>query len=216
MVQARTAGTQHWESQPLDGYSVDNLAPIAPAPFTGQYAAGSVTLHWNPNAESDLAGYRLYRGHSPSFVPGPANLVAALTDTGYVDAAGAPAYYKLSAVDIHGNEGPFAFLLPDGTVGVDEVALGSEIAFARPAPNPARESVALHFALPREARVELAIFDPTGRRVRTLVAGVRAAGEHAPRWDLSDDAGRAVRAGLYFARLEVEGRHLVRRLAVTR
>ncbi|MBI5711146.1 MAG: hypothetical protein HZC42_12735, partial [Candidatus Eisenbacteria bacterium] len=211
-----SSGSMFWLSAADSGYSVDNLAPVAPSPFTGQYAAGSTTLRWSRNTEADLAGYRVYRGQSPSFVPGPGNLVAALRSTGYVDAAGGPAYYKLSAVDTHGNESPYAFLLPGGTVGVDDAALAIQISFARPAPNPARDEVAFRFALPREARVELAIFDAAGRRVRTLVAGVRAGGEHAPRWDLSDEAGRSVGAGLYFARLEAEGQRLVRRLAVTR
>ena len=61
MVQARIAGTQHWESLPVTGYSVGNLAPAAPAPFTGEYIAGVVALHWNPNTETDLAGYRMSR-----------------------------------------------------------------------------------------------------------------------------------------------------------
>jgi hypothetical protein len=205
-----------FDSSPDSGCSVDNLAPVAPALFTGQYAAGAATLHWGPNSEPDLAGYRLYRGDSPSFVPGPGNLVAAVTDTGLVVVAGAPAYYKLSAVDFHGNESPYAFLLPSATAGVEDGPLPRGVSFAPPSPNPAREGATLAFALPRGAHVELAIFDPAGRRVRALVSGARAAGEQAARWDLSDDAGRAVSAGLYFARLEVEGQRLVRRLAVTR
>ena len=68
----------------------------------------------------------------------------------------------------------------------------------------------------RDAKFELTIFDASGRRVRTLEAGTRAPGEYRARWDLSDEVGRPVRAGLYFARLEVEGRRIVRRLAVAR
>jgi hypothetical protein len=70
MLEAR-AGTfpsaQHWFSQPDSGYSVDNVAPFAPAPFQGVYAAGGANLHWRPNTEADLAGYRLYRGPTASF-----------------------------------------------------------------------------------------------------------------------------------------------------
>jgi len=85
MVEARngtSVAADHWFSAPDSGYSVDNLAPAAPAPFTDQYGAGSTALHWNPNHEADLAGYRLYRGSTPGFVPGPANFVADLPDTG--------------------------------------------------------------------------------------------------------------------------------------
>ena len=107
MVRARgLARAEYWDSAPDSGYSVDDLAPAAPAPFSGQYVSGSTVLAWGPNGEADLAGYRLYRGTTPGFVPGPGNLVAALAATSYVDPVGEPHFYKLSAVDVHGNESP--------------------------------------------------------------------------------------------------------------
>jgi hypothetical protein len=215
MVQTR-AGSGIWNSPPDSGYSVDNLPPVAPAPFTGQYAAGTVLLHWNPNAEGDLAGYRLYRGTSASFVPGPGNLVAALADTGYTDAAGSPHYYKLTAVDAHGNESPVATLLPAGTLGVDGGAAPLTLSFASPSPNPAGARTTLRYALPRAGTVRLAVYDAAGRLVRELASGAREPGEYAESWDLRDTNGRTVSAGLYFARFEAQGRTLVRRVAVTR
>ena len=215
MVQARTAGTQHWESQPDSGYSVDNLAPGTPAPFTGTYASGAAALHWGANPELDLAGYQLYRGSSPGFVPGPGNLVVSKSDTGYVDPAGQPYYYKLCAVDVHGNLSGFALLQPSGTTEV-EGALPAQLALARPQPNPASGATTLGFALPRAGRVELAIYDASGRRVRLLASGEHAAGEHVLAWDLRDEAGRPVGAGLYFVRLESAGSTLTRRLATLR
>ena len=124
LVQAWAAGGSNWwSSAPDSGYSVDNLAPLTPAPFTGQYASGTATLHWAVNPAADLAEYRLYRGTTAGFVPGPANLLAAQPDTGYVDAAGKPSYYKLCAVDVHGNVSGFSTLLPSGTVDVPGSAL---------------------------------------------------------------------------------------------
>ena len=100
--------------------------------------------------------------------------------------------------------------------GVDDAGAPREIRFALPGPNPARESLTLRFALPRAARVELAIYDATGRRVRQLATGTRPAGEHAIGWDLRDEAGHAVGAGLFFARLDAEGRVLTHKLATLR
>jgi len=89
MLQARnSSGSRYWFSNVKVGNSVDNLAPLAPSPFAGTYSSGATRLTWNPNREADLAGYRLYRGTTAGFTPGPGNLVAALPDTGYVDAAG--------------------------------------------------------------------------------------------------------------------------------
>ena len=216
MVVARNGfGGVFWPSQPALGYSVDNLPPAVPAPFAGQYTLGTTHLHWNRNTEADLAGYRLYRGSSPSFTRGPGSLVASLPDTGYADPAGAVFYYQLTAIDAHGNESPAAFLSLPGTTGVEGVEPVA-LAFAAPSPNPASHAALLAFTLPRAGSVRLAILDAAGRRVRVLADGVQDAGPHALTWDLRNEAGRAVAAGLYFARLETSVGARTQRLAVTR
>jgi flagellar hook assembly protein FlgD len=53
--------------------------------------------------------------------------------------------------------------------------------------------------------VELVLFDARGRRVRALVAGKYDPGEHTVTWDGTDDQGRPVASGVYFARLAVDG-----------
>jgi hypothetical protein len=73
--------------------------------------------------------------------------------------------------------------------------------FAAPAPNPFDRATALSFSLAQGGPVELAIFAIDGRRVRTLVKESRAAGVYQLSWDGADDAGRAVPAGLFYARL---------------
>ena len=217
MVETRTngyVGSPHWFSAPDSGYSVDNLPPAMPAPFTGQYSAGTATLHWNRNIEADLGGYRLYRGGSASFTPSSANLIASPPDTGYADAAGAPYYYKLTAVDVHGNESPAATLLPGGVLDAGETAF--ELWFAAPAPNPAVNLTTLRWSLAAPGQVRLSLYDASGRRVRTLVSESRAAGPGAAAWDLRDQAGHGVGAGLYFARFEAGGSVMVRRIVVER
>jgi len=199
-------------SNPDSGYSVDNLPPAAPAPLTGNQASGTTHLHWDPNSETDIAGYRLYRGASAGFVPGPGSLIASPPDTGYADAGSVGFYYKLSAVDQHGNESGYALLTPTATTGVSE-GLPPEIALRRPTPNPASGPTTLRYALPREARVSLMIYDAAGRRVRQLVSGAQPAGEHVLAWDQRDEGGVAVGPGLYFVRLEVDGRTLTQRFA---
>ncbi len=216
MIVARDiSGSKYWLSRPDSGYSVDNIAPIAPSPFVGQYSAGSTHLHWGPNPETDLANYRLYRGGSASFVPGPGNLIASPADTGYADPGPAGSYYKLSAVDIHGNESGFALLTPAQIAGVGP-APTVELALSRPSPNPAAFATIIGFALPRATRVRLAIYDPLGRRTRVLVNGSTEAGVRTLPWDLRDDAGHPVPSGLYVVRLEAEGRVLTQRLAAIR
>jgi hypothetical protein len=128
--------------------------------------------------------------------------------------AGAPYYYKLCAVDIHGNVSPYSTLLPSGTVDVPGSRVPREVLLARPAPNPGRGGTTLHFGLPRPGAMELALYDSQGRRVRELLSGMQPAGTYGIRWDGCDEGGRPVASGLYFVRLSVEGRRLSARLAI--
>lgn len=215
MIEAWDDSLHHWWCAALVAHSVDNLAPATPAPFTGQYAAGTAHLHWNRNAEPDLAGYRLYRGSSSGFVPGPTNLVGAPPDTGWTDPAGVPAVYKLSAVDVHGNESPVATLVPAGALGVGGEGPAA-LAFALASRNPSPGGATLRLSLPVAARVRVRIFDAAGREVRELADVERPAGEWTIAWDGADASGRAVASGLYLARLESAGRSFVLRLVLTR
>ena len=98
------------------GYSVDNLPPPMPVPFAALYLQGSTALHWVVSPAADFREFRLYRGLSPEFVPGPSNLVIATRDTGYVDIGPTPYVYKLAATDVHGNPSRYAVVTPNGPV----------------------------------------------------------------------------------------------------
>jgi Calx-beta domain-containing protein/beta-propeller uncharacterized protein DUF5122 len=92
----------------------DATPPAIPTPFTGVFSGGPVQLHWGANTEPDFASYHLYRDTTADFVPGPGNLVVSKPDTGYVDAGSTWSYYKLSALDMWGNQSGFALLVPSG------------------------------------------------------------------------------------------------------
>jgi flagellar hook assembly protein FlgD len=60
-----------------------------------------------------------------------------------------------------------------------------------------------------------AIYDIGGRRLRTLVSQRElGAGNHNVSWDLRNDNGVRVTAGLYFIRVNAAEASLVRRLVV--
>ncbi len=215
-VRAHTSAGAFWDSAPDSGYSVDNLAPSTPVSFAGSYASGAgALLTWSANAEPDLAGYRVYRGSTPGFVPGPANLVASPADPGWFDAGAAPAWYRLSAVDVHGNESGTTLLLPGGTTDA-EAASTLALAFAPVAPNPARGPARFTWTQPGAGRVTLAVFDAQGRRVRTLLDETRAAGAWSAAWDGRASNGAPFGSGLYFARLTCGGRTFTQRFAFVR
>jgi hypothetical protein len=89
------------------------------------------------------------------------------------------------------------------SVSVENPDLPIELAFASPAPNPAGGAVRLAIALPVARHVELIVFDAAGRRIKVLTNQRLDAGRHDWTWDLRDDAGERVGAGIYFSRLVV-------------
>ncbi len=204
-VRAATASPlTYFDSPPDSGYSVDNIAPAAPNPFTAAYAGGATHLHWGANGEADFWGYRLYRGSSSSFTPGPGSLLATQSDTGYVDIGPAGSYYKLSAVDVDGNESAYSLLTPSGTTDVGGAGASRTVFLAPPSPNPARGNITLRFGMPHEGAVSLRIYDVHGREVGDLAEGQFAAGEHTITWRAPKHLNAAP-FGVLFACLRADG-----------
>ncbi len=69
------------------------------------------------------------------------------------------------------------------------------------APNPFNPRTEIRFSLGREQGVEVVLFDVAGRQVRTLHQGSLPSGDHKLPWDGSDDRGRRLASGTYFARV---------------
>jgi hypothetical protein len=103
--------------QPATVYRWDAAAPDSPTTFLRRDGDDTVTLNWE--AQGDATRYRLFRGDTPDFVPGRANLVAEVWGTGYSEHVPDPTryHYKLSAVDGGGLGSP-AVIAEDYTVAV--------------------------------------------------------------------------------------------------
>jgi hypothetical protein len=58
----------------------------------------------------------------------------------------------------------------------------------------------VRFSIAKSGRVQIGIYDVTGRKVRNLADRVFPAGEQELHWDGSDDVGTKVPRGVYFVR----------------
>ncbi len=83
-------------------------------------------------------------------------------------------------------------------------------------PNPFSHRARIGYTLPTAGRVEIAVFDVSGRRVATLVDGMRPAGAHEAMWDGRDGTGRPAVPGVYFTVLDLGGERRVRKLVLSR
>jgi hypothetical protein len=106
-----------------------------------------------------------------------------------------------------GNRPSMAVLLTtvDLQSGVSEETPAAPGRMLRARPNPFRAGTEIAFRVPEAAKVVIAAYDLTGRRVRRLAERTYPAGEYRLQWDGGDETGRPLPAGVYFIRMDVEG-----------
>ncbi len=87
-------------------------------------------------------------------------------------------------------------------VGIDE-GMSTEAVLRLDAnyPNPFNPTTRLNFSLVEAAKVDLRIYDMSGRLVRILLRAEAPAGDHTITWNGRNDAGQPVTSGIYFARI---------------
>ncbi len=83
-------------------------------------------------------------------------------------------------------------------------------------PNPFNPTTTIGFDLPARADVDLSVYDPAGRLVRTLVRAPLLAGSHSVVWNGKDQNGIDVASGVYFYRLAAGGFVETRKLLLVR
>lgn len=113
-------------------------------------------------------------GVTEDFEPGSGSLIASLCDTVVFDGGwrwDGGYYYKVSAVDVHGNESGFALLRPEDVTGDEMPGLPEAAFLAQNYPNPFDPTTRIVYGLSRPSRVMLYVHDVSGRLVRVLRRG---------------------------------------------
>lgn len=81
-------------------------------------------------------------------------------------------------------------------------------------PNPFNPRTEIRFALETAGPARLAIYDASGRLVKELMQGRQEAGEHSIIWNGQDQNGQAVGSGVYFYRLDANGKTQSKRMVL--
>jgi hypothetical protein len=79
--------------------------------------------------------------------------------------------------------------------------LPTEFALSQNVPNPFNPSTQIQFALPKDAQVNLSVYNVLGQHVKTLVNDMMRAGMQNVTWDGTDNTGSVVASGVYFYKL---------------
>jgi len=72
-------------------------------------------------------------------------------------------------------------------------------------PNPFNAETVFRANVPEDGEARIAVYDLTGRLIKTLHHGPVAAGVHAWRWDGENSSGETAGTGVYLLRVEYVG-----------
>jgi hypothetical protein len=104
---------------------------------------------------------------------------------------------------------------PGGAQSGGRVNLPKTLALNQPFPNPARTRLIIAYALPRQTRVELKLYDVAGKLVSTLANGEQKPGYYNLTWNRQDTKGRSCACGIYFCTLAAENQRFSRKVILT-
>ncbi|MGD8395436.1 MAG: FlgD immunoglobulin-like domain containing protein [Candidatus Eiseniibacteriota bacterium] len=194
--------------------------PVELSRFEAIGDVGQITVLWSTRFERDHLGFHLWRAPASSpeaFERLTDALIGpdAAEDHVYThvdrDVVGGETYlYRLEAIDRSGGSESY------GPVRGTARGRPFVLALAQNVPNPFNPTTRIAYELPAPGVVRLAVYDIDGRLVRRLVDGERDAGPHTARWDGVDRDGRPVSSGIYFSRLEADGRVLTRKMLLVK
>ncbi len=168
----------YFDSNIDSGYSVDNLAPLAPQNLSYAVYLDTVVLHWSPNPETDLRGYAIYRGAAPLGNVDTVTPYATVRDTQFTDADPLPSgYYLVRAQDVHGNYGPPSGQVYLNLTGVsDGEGVPKRTELFQNYPNPFNPATRIRYSLSARADVRVSVYNILGQEVARLVDGVQEPG----------------------------------------
>jgi hypothetical protein len=111
----------------------------------------------------------------------------------------------------------YIFPMTEGGTGVSEKQgpmLPGEYALHPNYPNPFNPGTVIPYDIPEKGSLSMAVFDRTGRRVRTLLDQHVEPGRYTVEWEGRNEQGSAVPSGVYFVKMRINGRSESRKLTL--
>jgi len=115
---------------------------------------------------------------------------------------------KVSASTFEGLSATFA--------RINSTNIPSNFELSQNYPNPFNPETVIHFAIPQETHVKMAIYDVLGREVSTLIDENLKADYHSVKWDGLNQSGEQASSGVYFYRLQTDGFQMVKKMVLIR
>jgi len=199
--------------------NMDAVEGLAGTPvYWGSKLLG-LRLAWNRCRDMQISHYNVYRDVDEHFIPGRGNLIAMSADTVTNDGQWSwlPGYYyKVTAVDLAGNESAYASLgNMDIRVGVQAPPPPPSVSLEQNFPNPFNPATSICYYLPNECPVTFEVFNTAGKLMSRLLDHTpQREGTHSVVWKGVDDRGNAMSSGIYFYRLRAGDKTISKKMVL--
>lgn len=182
------------------GGNADNLLPVELSSFTASVDKQNVKLNWTTSHELNNQGFDIERKSSS----------AEWKKIGYAEGHGTTNQLQnYSFTDVGLNTGNYNYRLKqidyNGNFGYHdlsaEVIIGipAKYSLAQNYPNPFNPTTKINYDLPFDSKVEIKIYDMTGREVANLLDATQSAGFYTVTFNAS-----AFASGVYFYRINAK------------
>jgi hypothetical protein len=192
-VVASTAGGI-FHSEPMMGYSVDNILPGVPDGVMAMLADNTVELSWNESVDEDFQYFMVEKTSMSGFE------MIETADAFYVDEnyiSSEVHSYRVAAVDHAGNQSEFSEVVEVAVLAIDNQVTPDVFALHQNYPNPFNPTTQIKYDLAEDALVSIVIYDVMGKSIKSLINVKQSAGYHSFRWDATNHSGEAMSAGMY-------------------
>ncbi len=203
-----------------------NTVPSIPGSIQHAVVENEVTLSWNPStdAETPSAGLTYnacIRNESGYFIwpsmsdistgtrtlPAPGN---AMQNTSWSIGELPQGDYRWTVQALDNNFAGSPFAIEDTFTitaqGIEGSGLPWTFELLENSPDPFRTTTSIIMHLSEPGHVRVAVYSSDGRLIRSLSDCETTAGTYRMAWDGSDDSGFQAGSGIYFIRLEVDGK----------
>jgi hypothetical protein len=185
----------------------------------------NITLQWITQSETNLSGFRIYRGLDDSlenaelldvFIPG--TNTSQLQSYVFCDTEAIEEgmyYYWLENLDLDGSNtlhGPVSITVNTNHQGTPEIPLFTQLQSVFP--NPFNPTTSIAYSLAKAEEVSFAIYNARGQLVRNLQGGFQTKGNYQIRWNGKDNHNQACCSGVYYVKMSAGKDTFIRKLVL--
>ena len=88
---------------------------------------------------------------------------------------------------------------------IDDIQVPLEFSLGQNFPNPFNPITTIRYAIPKDSFVKITIYDVLGNVIKNLLQKHQSSGFKTISWDVTDDKGKTIPAGIYIYSIEAGG-----------